>query len=203
MQAANIEVANELLCINTNKVYDWVINEATFDLNLTDVDLPELDGVQLECDDVESVSCEVEPTEYEVLNRTDRPFVIDGAQIILQQVVIQKTFDVTIFATTTTGTVVEIGTYPFTRSEQVVLCAPEGTTVTVDYSEVDCFVSMFNCVDTTADLGITVRLCQSIQATFPVTIEVMADFCEPREDISPVVSCPEPIRPPQCPVLFP
>src|SRR5690625_325581 len=130
MQARNIEGGNELLCINTSKVYDWVISETTFDLTLDDVDLRLVGGVQLDCDDIDSVSCEVDPTGFDVLDRTDRTFVIDGAQIVLQQVVIQKTFDVTVFVTTTTGTVVEVGTFPFTRSEQVVLCAPEGTAVT-------------------------------------------------------------------------
>lgn len=207
MQVENVEGGRELLCINTDKVYDWVINETTFDLTLDDVDLPVVNGVQLNCDQIDSVSCEVEPTGFEVIDRTDRPFVIDGSQLTLQQVVIQKSFNVTVNVTTTDGTVVEAGTFPFTRCEQVILCAPEGTTVTVDFTDVDCFVCMFNCDDATPgatmDLGITVRICQSIQSTFPVTIEVFADFCEPRENISPIASCPEPVRPPQCPVLFP
>lgn len=203
MQAENQVGGRELICINTSKVYDWVMNEATFDLTLDDVNLP----APLDCDDIDSVSCEVEPTGATVLERTDRPFVIDGSQITLQQVVIQKTFNVTVFVTTTAGAEVEVGTFPFTRCEQVILCAPEGTDIDVDHTEVDCFVCMLNCDDSTPgatiDLGITVRLCQSIQSTFPVTIEVFADFCEPRENISPIASCPEPVRPPQCPVLFP
>ncbi|MFC0561973.1 hypothetical protein [Halalkalibacter alkalisediminis] len=207
MQAKNLKGGQELLCINTEKVYDWIINEATFDLTLDDVDLPVVNGVQLLCDDIDSVTCEVEPGDSEILNRVDREFVINGTQITLQTVTIQKTFEVTVFVVTTTGQTVEAGTFPFTRCEQVVLCAPEGTTVTVDYTDVDCFVCLFNCEDVTPgavmELGITVRLCQSIQSTFPVTLELVADFCQPRDILDFIPVCPTPAMPPQCPVLFP
>ena len=70
MQASNFSGGQELLCINTEKVYDWVLNEANFDLSLTDLDLPvnPVTGDQLECDDIDlsSVSCTVAPAETEV-----------------------------------------------------------------------------------------------------------------------------------------
>jgi hypothetical protein len=208
MQAKDLKGGQELLCINTEKVYDWIINEATFDLTLDDVDLPVVNGVQLLCDDIETVTCEVEPGDVEILNREDREFIIDGTRITLQLVTLQKSFEVTIFVTTTTGQTVEAGTFPFTRCEQVVLCAPEGTAVNVDFTDVDCFVCVFNCEDVTPaagtlDLGITVRLCQSIQSTFPVTLELVADFCQPRDILPFAPVCPTPTIPPQCPVLFP
>jgi hypothetical protein len=207
MQAKNLKGGQELLCINTEKVFDWIINETSFDLNLDDVDLPTVNGVQLDCDDVETVTCEVEPTGFEILNREDRTFIIEGTQVTLQLVTIQKNFDVTIFVITTTGQTVEAGTFPFTRCEQVVLCAPEDTTVTVDFTDVDCFVCVFNCEDVTPgatlELGITVRLCQSIQSTFPVTLELVADFCQPRDILPFTPVCPTPTIPQQCPVLFP
>jgi hypothetical protein len=207
MQAKNLKGGQELLCINTEKVYDWVINEASFDLTLDDVELPFVNGTQLTCDDIDSVTCEVETNESEILNREDRPFIIDGTQITLQLVTIQKNFEVTIFVNTTTGATVEAGTFPFTRCEQVVLCAPEGTDVEVTFTDVDCFVCVFNCDDVTPgvgiDLGITVRLCQSIQSVFPVTLELVADFCQPRDILPFTPVCPTPTIPPQCPVLFP
>jgi hypothetical protein len=215
MQTKNLKGGQELLCINTEKVYDWIINEATFDLTLDDLDLPEVNGEQLTCDDIENVTCEVEPGEAVILSREDQDFIIDGTQITLQVVTIQKSFEVTIFVTTTTGQTVAVGTFPFTRREQVVLCAPEGTLVTVNYTDVDCFVFQFNCAgtedeedeETTIDVGVTVRLCQSIQSTFPVTLELVADFCQPRDLVSlpsPFApECPVPTIPQQCPVLFP
>lgn len=207
MQAKKFKGGQELLCINTEKVYDWIINEASFDLTLDDVDLPVVNGIQLTCAEIDSVTCEVETNDVEILKRENRPFIIDGTQITLQLVTIQKNFDVTIFVLTNTGQTVEAGSFPFTRCEQVVLCAPEDTEVNVTYTDVDCFVCVYNCDDATPagtmDLGITVRLCQSIQSTFPVTLELVADFCQPRDILAFTPVCPTPAIPPQCPVLFP
>lgn len=204
MQAKDFK-EKELLCINTDKVYDWIVNEATFDLTLEDVLVEDV-----ECDNIASVTCEVDPQPAVVLSREDRIFTINHKEIELQLVTIQKTFEVTVIVTTTEGTTITLDPISFTRCEQVVLCAPEGTTVTVDYTDVDCFVCVFDCDDTgvtpsdaSLDLGVTVRLCQSIQSTFPVTLEIVADFCVPRDrEILP--TCPPvPTRPQQCPAIFP
>ena len=99
-------------------------------------------------------------------------------------------------------------TIPFSRCEQVTLCAPEGTDVEVTYTDLDCFVCTTGdtrCrTDGTiefSDLTISVATCQSIQSTFPVTVEFLADFCEPREELS--TACPAPIARQQCSVVFP
>ncbi|WP_085992740.1 hypothetical protein [Oceanobacillus senegalensis] len=218
MQANNLTGGQELLCINTEKVYDWVLNEATFDLSLTDLELPlnPVTGDQLECDDLDldSVTCEVAPTEVDpfvILDREDQEFEIDGAIVTLQLVNIRKNFEVTIFANLAAdlgGANVEIGTVEFTRCEQVILCAPDGTDIDVTYTDLDCFVCTATCdVGTTTDIDeldvtVTVRLCQSIQSTFDVTLEIVADFCQPR-DILELPPCPAPTIPPQCPVVFP
>lgn len=218
MKTSNLTGGQELLCINTEKVYDWIVNEATFDLTINDLPLPlnPVTGEQLECADIDldTVTCEVEPAEVDpivILNRVDQQFVIDGAEVTLQLVNIRKNFEVTIFVDlvdTLGGATVEVGTVDFTRCEQVILCAPEGTDIDVTYTDFDCFVCQAICDTTTTDtpdeldVTLTVRLCQSIQSTFPVTIEVTADFCEPR-DILPFPACPTPVMPPQCPVVFP
>jgi hypothetical protein len=207
MQAKNLTGGQELLCINTSKVYDWILNEATFDLTLVDEDLPLVGEDPITCDDITGpVTCEVTPTDplnpVEVISREDRPFVIDGTEITLQVVTIRKNFTVTFFFPTADG-IVELPLF-FSRCEQVILCAPEGTAIEVTYSDLDCFICTFECdeLTDTFDALVTVRLCQSIQSTFPVTLEIVADFCQPR-DILPTPACPTPIMPPQCPVLFP
>ena len=54
------------------------------------------------------------------------------------------------------------------------------------------------------DAVVTVRICQSIQSVFPVTLELEAEFCQPRDILPiPTTACPTPAIPPQCPVLFP
>jgi len=50
-------------------------------------------------------------------------------------------------------------------------------------------------------LTITVSVCQSIQSTFPVTVEFLATFCEPRAELP--FACPGVVRPAQCPAVFP
>ncbi|MBM7573690.1 hypothetical protein [Aquibacillus albus] len=218
MQADNLSGGQELLCINTEKVYDWILNEATFDLSLNDLDLPvnPVTGDQLECDDIDldTVSCTVAPTEMDpivVLDREDQEFMVDGETVTLQLVNIRKNFEVTISVNLVPelgGNTVEVGTAEFTRCEQVILCAPEGTDIDVTYTDLDCFVCTATCdAGTTTevdelDVTVTVRLCQSIQSTFDVTLEIVADFCQPR-DILPFPPCPAPTIPPQCPVVFP
>ena len=218
MHPENLSGGQELLCINTEKVYDWILNEANFDLSLTDLDLPlnPVTGEQLECDDIDlnSVTCTVAPTEVDpivVLDREDQEFVIDGAQVTLQLVNIRKNFEVTVFVDLIPelgGATVEVGSAEFTRCEQAILCAPEGTDIDVTYTDLDCFVCTATCdAGTTTDVDeldvtVTVRLCQSIQSTFDVTLEIVADFCQPR-DILPFPPCPAPTMPPQCPVVFP
>ncbi len=208
----------ELLCINTEKVYDWVLNEATFDLNIDGLELPinTVTGAQLECDDINlnTISCEVIPAEEDsivVLDREDQVFIIDGAEVTLQVVNIRKCFDVIVYAQLIPelgGGAIEIGTATFSRCEQVILCAPEGTDINVSYTDLNCFVCSVNCdTGTTTEIdelnvAITVRICQSIQSTHEVTIELEADFCQPR-DMLPVPPCPTPTIPAQCPVVFP
>ncbi|MGN8645703.1 hypothetical protein ACTNEO_08525 [Gracilibacillus sp. HCP3S3_G5_1] len=208
----------ELLCINTEKVYDWVLNEATFDLNIAGLELPinTVTGAQLECDDIDldTVTCAVTPSAEEpfvILNREDQLFALDDEEVTLQIVNIRKNFDVTIFAQLIPelgGSVIEIGTATFSRCEQVILCAPEGTAINLSYTDLDCFICSVSCDTGTTteidelDVTLTVRLCQSIQSTYEVTIELEADFCQPR-DILPIPPCPAPTIPVQCPVVFP
>ncbi|MGP4038674.1 hypothetical protein ACTWP4_02010 [Gracilibacillus sp. D59] len=218
MQSGNLTGGQELLCINTEKVFDWILNEATFDLSLNDLELPvnPVTGDQLECDDIDldTVTCTVAPAEVdpiEVLDREDQVFTVDGAEVTLQIVNLRKNFEVTIFVDLVPelgGATVEVGTVEFTRCEQVILCAPEDTDIDVTFTDLDCFVCTAACDPGTTtevdelDVTVTVRLCQSIQSTFDVTLEIVADFCQPR-DILTFPPCPAPTIPPQCPVVFP
>lgn len=211
----SVGTQQELLCINTEKVYDWVFNEATFDLNLVDLDLPlnPATGDQLGCEDIDTdtVNCVIDPINTEVIDREDQQFVIDGAEVTLQLINIRKTFTITIYVNLLPalgGTSVEVGTAEFTRCEQIVLCAPDGTGVNVTYTDLECFVCTAVCNAGTSaavdslDTTVSVRLCQSIQSVYDVTLEVMADYCQPRDTL-PVPPCPVPALPPQCPVIFP
>ena len=90
------------------------------------------------------------------------------------------------------------------------MCAPKGTSVDVTYTDLDCFVVSTGTIDTKyllpvqsrlTNLSISVAVCQSIQSTFPVTVEFCADYCEPRADLP--FACPPAVRPSNCSVVFP
>lgn len=222
MNDKDLSEGQELLCINAEKVYDWITNETTFDLNITDLELPinPILGIPLECGDfdINTVTCKVTPTTgldlspppVVVLKRVDKHFLIDGTLVTLQQVTIQKSFEVTIFidlAPEFGGATIEVGSVEFTRCEQVVLCAPKDTDIKVSYTDLDCFVCTATCDTTTTatadelNVSVSVRLCQSIQSTFNVTLEISAEFCQPR-DVLPSPPCPAQRIPSQCSLFF-
>ncbi|MGP4072101.1 hypothetical protein ACTWQB_06065 [Piscibacillus sp. B03] len=202
MKPSNLNGGQELLCINTEKVYDWIINDANFDINLASITLPE--GVLCDVVNDIDVTCNVIPTGVEIVDREDQEFTIDGVDITLQVVTISKGFTVELEFPVLDG--VEVFTRAFTRTEQVVLCAPEGTEIDIEFTEEECTIVSIDCDPDalTFDATISVRLCQSIQSVYDVTLELVADFCQPREEvILPTGPCPLPTVPPQCPELFP
>jgi hypothetical protein len=222
----------ELICINVDKVYDWIVKENTFDFALPtgNIVFTPTGSVPANTGGLANatIACEVTPATSNpivITDRQNRPFCIDGKNVLLQQLHIRKNFVVTLIVTLANGTVltsvaptVNVNTaLAFSRCEQVTLCAPEGTNVEVTFTDLDCFVcspGILTIPTTTAPapapaagsiniagLTLTIATCQSIQSTFPVTVELLADFCEPREDLP--TACPAPMRPKQCSVIFP
>lgn len=200
----------ELICINVDKVYDWVMKENTFDyFPTTPVAFPGVTATTSLAGAI--VSCEVTPATANpvvILRRENRQFTVDGNVVCLQQLTIQKNFTVVLVLTLPTGVIFRSSPIAVSRSEQVILCAPEGTDVTVTFTELDCFISSPGTfvpgagVVTFTGLVVTVMTCQSIQSTYPVTVEFLADFCSPRADLA-IGSCPLPARPAQCPAVYP
>lgn len=199
----------ELICINVDKVYDWIVKENSFDIFPTGpIAFPGVTtGTVLTNATVE---CEVVPAAenpIEILNRENRQLCVDGMDVCLQQLTIRKNFSVTLVVTTTAGTIFRSSLIPASRNEMVTLCAPEGTDVEITYTELDCFLSSTGTLIAGTDTitfsapVISVSTCQSIQSTYPVTVELFTEFCQPREDF--IAGCAPPVHPPQCPSLFP
>ncbi len=214
MQEKRPDHRQELICINVDKVYDWIVKEKSFDLFPTEpFTFPGLTadddttGATVRCD-VTPATDGTEP--IVILDRDDRHFCIDGKNVVLQQLNIRKNFFVTLFLRLTDGRVFPSEPIPVSRCEHVTLCAPDGTNVEVTYTELHCSICSLGgftadptdpTLITFSGLTISVNTCQSIQSTFPVTVEFLAEYCEPREDLPTV--CPPPMRPKQCSVLFP
>jgi hypothetical protein len=210
MQENTLSHARELICINVEKVYDWVMKEISFEISPSNPiyfhglpQNPDLNHAH--------VTCQVRPDEENpvvILKRENRHFTVDGKSVTLQQLTIKKNFVVTICLTihgmTYTSREIEVS-----RIENVVMCAPKGTNVDVTYTDLDCFVSSTGTITPAANntvnfenLSISVTVCQSIQSTFPVTVEFLADYCEPRSEL-PLSSCSPAGRPSNCSVVFP
>ena len=203
----------ELICINVDKVYDWVMKENTFDyfLPATPLTFTGITGTTSLIGSV--VSCEVTPATtnpFVILRRENRSFMIDGCKVCLQQLTIQKNFNLVLFVTLADGTVLRAPSQTISRSEQVTLCAPEGTEIMVEYTDLDCIISSpgvptLNTATqqiTFTGLVISIATCQSIQSTYPVTVEFLADYCEPRADLA-LGACPPPTKPQQCHTVYP
>ncbi|GGA38359.1 hypothetical protein [Psychrobacillus lasiicapitis] len=233
MQAKNLSGGQELICINVDKVYDWIVKERSFDFVLPTGNIVFTPTAGVPTGTAPTtltgavVTCEVTPDPVNpviIVDREDRPFVIDGTPVTLQQLNIRKNFVIRLCITLADGTVLTSapsvvgGTNAsllISRCEVVTMCAPEGTDVEITYTDLDCFICTPGVltVGTTATPGIpagsiniagltlSIVTCQSIQSTFPVTVEFLAEFCEPREELA--TECPAPIRPLQCPVIFP
>lgn len=210
------QILQEVLCVNTEKVYDWILGDSTGSTTIPVGDLPvtipaDAVNVNVRCflTDAEGtplpINTEVAVTE--TAPRQDRQFEVNGSLVMLQRVMFRKTIYVVLEVTGTdpaTGTMFLITSDPvsFNFMEMAFLCAPVGTSLVVRISDFSC-LAVIN-TDDTGDIlsfGTQIFVCQSIQTIAPVTLELTADLCMPREAI--VEQCPAPVIPPQCPTIFP
>ncbi|GGA75940.1 hypothetical protein [Ornithinibacillus halotolerans] len=218
MQEQSLRGAQELLCINAEKVYDWVILQQDLNQTILPAALgtlpinpcgPTVSELTATCYLVDPVTGNPLPPNAEIPitevgEREDRQFVVNGALVTLQRVSFVKTLNVVIEFRGIDGTtpfVMVSDEIPIDIPESVFLCAPEGTRLVVRVSDVDCNVSV-NCISGAIEsVDLFLNVCQSVQSVADVTIELVADFCEPRDILTE--QCPTPAIPPQCPVVFP
>jgi hypothetical protein len=212
------ELQPELLCINAEKVYDWVILQATenqtipatgFDPLAIDPCAATVTNLVTTCFLVDPLTGDPLPPNAEIEveelgQREDRTFNIDGETITLQRVSFTKPLSVVVQFSGIDGTtpfIVQTSPILFEIPESIFLCAPIGTRLVVRLTDVECSASP-NCVNNVLQsIDINLNICQSVQSVADVTLELTADFCEPRDIL--VEQCPTPSIPPQCPVLFP
>lgn len=219
MQSQSLQGAQELLCFNAEKVYDWVILQTTVNQNILAADLgvlpidpcdPAVSNLSTRCYLVDPLTGNPLPPNAEIdvvetADRQDRIFVIDGDQVTLQRVSFEKIISVVIEFSGFDGTTpfVEISDpIEITIPESVFLCAPEGTRLVVRLSDVGCSASVNCTAGALVSVDLTLDICQSVQTVADVTLELVADFCEPRDNLI-TEECPNPVIPPQCPIVFP
>ncbi|RLQ92425.1 BMQ_0737 family morphogenetic spore coat protein [Falsibacillus albus] len=221
MQAQPLRGAQELLCINAEKIYDWVILQSSESRRVTALELdlpasgfnpcsPEVSNLVTTCVLTDSSGTPVSLSSpnavsiQEIGTRESRQFMVDGAVVTLQDVSWVKSFYIVLEFTGNNGVtpfLLRSAPILFEIPESAFLCAPDGTDLLVRLTEFKCRTRL-NCFDaevTSVDVYLTI--CQSVQTFADVTIELEAEFCQPRDIINE--QCPAPIVPPQCPVIFP
>ncbi|CQR48368.1 hypothetical protein BN1058_02736 [Paraliobacillus sp. PM-2] len=219
MQGQSSNGGQELVCFNTEKVYDWVVLQTTVNQNIPGSDITgvtinpcasSITNLSARCFLTDSYGNPLpENAEIEVEetgDRQDRKFVIDGNKVKLQRVSFDKTIYVVIVFRGLDGGykfVEKSDPIELTIPEAPYLCAPEGTRLVVRISDVDCSANV-KCTSSYAleSVDLSLGICQSVQTVADVTLELVADFCQPRDNILAEV-CPNPVIPPQCPVVFP
>ncbi|WP_044748089.1 hypothetical protein [Bacillus alveayuensis] len=194
-------------CIQVCKVYDWTTNVVSLTRDIT-FTFPEdsLTGVT-----ISQVNCSMTLMEcIEDGPRRDIECMVGEEIVTLQAVTLSKTIQVIleVTGTNTAGAQVTVQSNPtlITISEEVILCAPEGTTVSCNQTQNTfniCRVSSFTQNGDSITATVLVRVCQSIVVTFEVILEVAAKFCQPRPKVICEDECPVDVFPPQCPSVFP
>lgn len=218
MENQALQATPELLCFNAEKVYDWVMLQVQFSQNVPVADLGTLPidpgsgtvtNMSVRCILTDSQGNPLPPNAQvpveETADRQDRVFAIDGNQVTLQRVSFEKTLYVVLEFTGYDGTTPFVqmsDPIELTIPESVYLCAPEGTRLVVRISDLECSASINVATGAMESADLSLDICQSVQTVADVTLELVADFCEPRDNLI-TEECPNPIIPPQCPVVFP
>lgn len=207
---------HETMCINTDKVYDWIVGESTGSTTIPVGDLPielpvDATNVKVDCSLTDAdglpipINAQLDITE--IPPRQDVQLRVDGTLVTLQRVSFRKS----LYAVLTVSGVNPVdGTQflitsdpvPFNFVETALLCAPIGTTLSVKVSNYSCSaVINSDATGAITGFGLEIFVCQSIQAIAPVTVKLSTSFCSPRDDL--LEQCIGPVIPPQCPVVFP
>ncbi|MYL71748.1 hypothetical protein GLW00_12850 [Halobacillus litoralis] len=145
--------------------------------------------------------CTITNLSYEEIpqpgGREEKVFILpSGVEVILQLVYIRITGTVTV--TLEDGST---GSADFTVCERYYLCAPPGTDIVAQATDVSCHICTVMTTEEGTEIGVILRLCQDVQSTASVVVDIEAGFCNPREQ-QIEISCPDPVRPPQCPAVF-
>src|SRR5699024_4265445 len=206
----------DTLCINTEKIYDWIVGDSTGSTTIDVDDLPialpaDATNVEANCtltdEDGDPIPINTQIDIVEVTPREERQIDVDGELVTLERVRFRKTLYATLEVSgvdPATGTQFLITSDPvsFNFVETAFLCAPEGTAIVVSISDFSCLGVINRDVDDVIiDFDLEIFVCQSIQAIAPVAVEVAADLCMPREEL--IDRCAGPVRPPQCDMVFP
>ncbi|WP_433748143.1 Kelch repeat-containing protein [Falsibacillus pallidus] len=123
----------------------------------------------------------------------------NGTSVVLQKINLLKSGFIVVEVSGANGSCTT-EPIPFNIDENLLLCAPEGTTIDCKVTSFDCFSTIQCSGDIFRQLNVFLTICQSIKVTADTTIEVQAGRCTPRNEI--LTQC-QPVRiPMSCPTVF-
>lgn len=206
------EPTNE--CINVQKIYDWVLINAD---EIKTIPIPEenLDLINAALDAGAQLQVTGEITLPEgvvtsIVSIVRRFVVIDGVEVEVGCAQILKTVTIDITVTdvsTAEPTVVTTFTATTQLIERAGICFPQPFTadnVTIHVRSATALTLSDVPID--GNFLFEVVVCQDLQVETQVKLEVLARFCEPRDNTivcGTGIICEPPTFPPQCPQIFP
>jgi len=206
------EPTNE--CINVQKVYDWVkINTDEIktipipEENLEEINDAIAGGAQLQVTASINLPADVTTSIVSIIRRF---VVIDGVEVEVGCAQILKTVTLNITVTDVSVTPpVEVTTFTATTQllERAGICFPEPLTadnVTVHVRSAQAL--SLSDVPIDGNFMFEIYICQDLQVENQVKLEVLARYCEPRENTivcGTGFTCETPTYPPQCPQIYP
>ncbi|MDV2685092.1 hypothetical protein RYX56_11985 [Alkalihalophilus lindianensis] len=211
------------LCINAEKVFDWVIRPVDIQTKtFCGEELEELFGESRDlledglCDFLEEnpgITTECKVLEQcleakEIIQPNGRQKIEvtlpSGEEVKLHKVKILVSGKVKVFIFDGKQCVSESRVIDFCTTQTFFLCAPKGTCVYARVLEGECDAELICCNDT-AHLNIDIDFCLDVHATDFVKLEIEGAYCKPRNEfpISDIVVCRPEKSPPQCPLIFP
>jgi hypothetical protein len=206
------EPTNE--CINVQKIYDWVLINAD---EVKTIPIPEeeleaineaLDeGAQLQVTGTITLPAGVVTSIVSIVRRF---VVIDGVEVEVgcAQILKNVTIDITV-TDVSNATPVEVATFTATTQliERAGICFPQPFTadnVTIHVRSASALPLSDVPID--GNFLFEVYVCQDLQVETQVKLEVLARFCEPRDNTivcGTGLICEPPSFPPQCPQIYP
>lgn len=206
-------------CVRVPKIFDWFSRSTLIRLkeNIQLNQGTETDGMSCHFHDLKRVNCylssrnglPVSPCSSsckELTSPEDRtPIEImtpSGQLVTLQRIDLLKHGFVTVQLFNRKGQLCLQSVFPFSEVETVFLCAPPGTAIDCDITQVDCKAHLLPSISEqspSVDIAINILLCQSIVSSADVKVELTGAVCKPREEST--MNDTSPLPPESCPVF--
>ncbi len=208
-----VEPTNE--CISVDKIYDWVTIETN---QIQEIPIPPTQLVPIEAalDDGHQLLITgnidlPDGVDSSIVSIVRKIIIIDGqpVEVGCTQILKTVTINVNVYDITVGG-IEPIATFSSTFQilERAGLCFPEPfTSDNIILNVLNAQALSLSAVPVNGNLVFEIGICQELQVLTRVSLEILARFCEPRDNTidcgNSIFGCSVPAFPTQCPIIFP